>query len=126
MPAQITFTSIPPNVRIPSTAIEFDNSQAGVNQDVQRALLIGQTITAQPALPVFMTDYAQASLLFGANSQIALMVQAYRLADPFGELWCLPLADAGGSTAATGTIVVSGSPTANGTIALYVAGVAVP
>jgi phage tail sheath gpL-like len=126
MPAQITFSSIPPNLRIPSTAIEFDNSQAGVNQESQRDLIIAQTIAAQPALPLFMTDYPQASLLFGPNSQLALMVQAYRLADPFGELWCLPLADAGGSTAATGSIAFTGTATAAGVLALYLADVAVP
>lgn len=122
MPPQISFSNIPPNLRIPLFWAEFDNSQAGVNVVNQRALLIGQTITAQPVKPVYVPSAAVASSLFGANSHLALMVAAYRAADPFGELWCLPIADAASSVAAAGSVVFSGTPTVGGTVSLYVNG----
>ncbi len=129
MPPQISFSSIPQNLRIPLMWFETDNSQAGVNQQAnQRSLLIGQTVTAQPAVPVLITTADQAVGLFGATSMLAQMVKAYRLADPFGELWALPLADDGAGAAATATITVTGPSTAAGTISLYIDGtpIAVP
>jgi phage tail sheath gpL-like len=44
---------------------------------------------------------------------------------PFGELWCLPLADAGGAVAAAGSIAFTGPATAAGVLSLYIAGVLV-
>ena len=126
MPPQIQFQSLPPNIRIPGIYTEFDNSQANFNQINQRALLIGQTVTAQPAVLTQIASASQAAALFGASSMLALMVAAYRAADPFGELWVLPLADAGGAVAASDTITVTGSPSANGVISLYIAGKLVP
>ena len=54
------------------------------------------------------------------------MLTAYRASDSFGEVWCLPFADAMSSTAAAGTITFTSPATANGTLSLYVAGVNVP
>jgi phage tail sheath gpL-like len=34
MSGQVSFTYIPPNLRIPLFSVEFDNSQAGANQDI--------------------------------------------------------------------------------------------
>ncbi|MBI3452936.1 MAG: phage tail sheath subtilisin-like domain-containing protein [Rhodospirillales bacterium] len=53
---------------------------------------------------------------------LAAMMDTYRDNDSFGEVWLLPVDDASGSAAATGTLTVQGPATANGTVALYVAG----
>jgi phage tail sheath gpL-like len=50
------------------------------------------------------------------------MTDAYVRADDFGEVWFLPLADAAGGIAATGTVLIAGTPTATGVISLYIAG----
>jgi len=57
---------------------------------------------------------------------LALMTEAYRKNDSFGEVWYLPLADAAGSFAATGSITINSPPTANGVLYLYIGGTLVP
>ncbi len=37
----ISFSTIPPGLKIPLFYAEFDNSQAGANQPNQRALILG-------------------------------------------------------------------------------------
>ena len=129
MAYEVPFANIPQNVRTPLFFAELNSSQANTSQQTQRALLIGQMVssgTATPNEPVICAGPASALGLAGAGSMLALMAAAYVASDPFGELWILPLADANGATAATGTITFGGAPTANGTVNLYVAGVFVP
>jgi phage tail sheath gpL-like len=124
MSGNIAFNYIPPNVRVPLFYAEFDNTQAGVSQPVQRALIIGQATATVPSTPVptYIPSVAWAQNAYGAGSQIANEIAAYRANDTVGEIWALALPDAGGSTAATGTIVVGGPATANGTLFLYIGG----
>lgn len=122
MSGQIGFNYIPPNLRVPLFYAEFTNVAAGVSQPVQRTLLIGQVTVTQAAVPTFVPSIAWAQGAFGVNSQLALMVAAYRANDPVGELWALPLTDVTGGTRATGSVVVSGTATANGTLFLYIGG----
>jgi phage tail sheath gpL-like len=126
--ASIPFKQLPANIRVPLFYAETDNSQANSGQQTQRALIIGQITaagTAQPGVPVISQGVADAAAIGGSGSMLHLMVQAYRRSDNFGELWCLPLADAGGATAAAGTVTFTAAATANGTFTLYVGGVAV-
>ena len=122
MPPAISFPAIPSNWPVPLFWMDFDNSQANSATPPQRALLLGQTVTAEPMVPTYVTTPAMAAGLFGAGSMLARMVTAYRNVDPVGELWVIPLADAGGATAATGSIAFTGPATAAGTLALYIAG----
>ena len=111
------------------TNIEFDASQANTAGQNQRALIIGQITasgTAPVNVPVQGYNQSQVNALCGVNSMLALMYAAYRAQDPFGEVWLGPVADAGGGTAATGTITITGTATAAGTLALYLMGVSVP
>lgn len=126
--ASIPFKQLPANIRVPLFYAETDNSQANSGQQTQRALIIGQITaagTAQAGVPVISQGVADAAAIGGSGSMLHLMVQAYRRSDNFGELWCLPLADAAGSTAAAGTVTFTAAATANGTFTLYVGGVAV-
>ena len=120
----INFNYIPPNLRVPLFYAEFDNTQAGNSQPVQRALIIGQATTTVPATPVptFVPSVAWAQQAYGAGSQLANQIAAYRANDPVGEIWALALPDAASSTAATGTVAIAGTATANGTLFLYVGG----
>src|SRR6266702_2641937 len=120
----VPFKQIPQNLRTGLFFAEIDNSHANTAVANQRALLIGPMTTGAAAqnVPLLSAGTGDANTQFGANSVLALMTAAYRQNDTFGELWCLPLADAAGATAATGSIAVTGAPTANGTLALYIAG----
>ncbi|MEK6420023.1 MAG: phage tail sheath subtilisin-like domain-containing protein [Burkholderia gladioli] len=121
----IPFKVIPSNIRLPGAYFELDNSQANTGASTQRALVIGQITaagTATPNVPIICGGIGDAQAAGGANSALANMVATYRLNDTFGELWLLPVADAAGATAAAGEITITAAPSANGTLALYVAG----
>jgi phage tail sheath gpL-like len=124
MSGSVAFSNIPSNLRVPFFYVEFDPSRAASSAVVQRTLIIGQATTTVPATPSpeFVESIGWAQQNFGAGSQLANMVAAYRANDTVGEIWALPLPDATGSTAASGSIVITGTPTANGTLYLYVNG----
>jgi phage tail sheath gpL-like len=124
----VPFRVIPSGLRLPGAFFELDNSQANTAQANQRALIIGQITSAgiaTPNMPIISGGIGDAATQGGANSMLANMVSTYRLNDDFGEVWYLPLADAVGATAATGSIAFTSAPTANGTISLYIAGILV-
>jgi phage tail sheath gpL-like len=121
----ISFASIPANVRVPLFYAEMDASQAGYFTQNKRALLIGQKLAAGSQavnVPVLVGSTDQAKALFGVGSMLARMHEDYRAQDPFGEVWCLAVADVGAGVAASGTVTITGPATAAGSIALYVAG----
>jgi phage tail sheath gpL-like len=121
----VPFKVIPTNLRLPGAYFELDNSQANTAQQTQRALIIGQITsagTATPNVPVISGGVGDAQTAGGAGSMLHLMTQMYRNNDSLGEVWYLPLADATGAVAATGSINFTQAPTAAGTISLYIAG----
>jgi phage tail sheath gpL-like len=121
----IPFKQIPQNIRTPLFFAEIDNSHANTSVANQRALLIGPMTSAgiaTPNVPLISAGTGDANQQAGANSVLALMTAAYRQNDQFGELWYLPVQDAAGATAATGSVAFTSAPTANGTISLYIAG----
>ncbi len=125
----VQFSKIPAQLRIPGVFIETDPSKASRTDDPGRILLVGQMLAAGAAVagvPVPVVSVADAKAQFGVGSMLAAMMDEVRLADPFGLIWALPLADAGGGVQATGTISVTGAPTAPGVLSLYIAGVLVP
>lgn len=121
----VPFKVIPAGLRLPGAYAELDNSQANTAQANQRALIIGQITAAgiaTPNMPLISGGTGDANTQGGVNSMLALMTAAYRLNDSFGEVWYLPLADTAAAVAAVGSIAFTQSPTANGTISLYIAG----
>lgn len=125
----VTFSNIPSNQRAPFFFAEVDNSQANTATQEQNTLIIGQMLpsgTATPDEAVICGSTAQAVSLCGQGSLVAVMMDAYEQNDTAGTVWLLPIADSEtGMTAAAGSISVDGAPTANGVIALYIAGVLV-
>jgi phage tail sheath gpL-like len=128
-PQAVSFSAIPPNLRVPLFSAEINNSQTNANQQAQRVLLIGGTLNAVPLVPVFMpppsgsgaTGAMQAAAAqFGFGSMLSMMVGKYRLNDGFTEMWVLPMPDPSGGAAATGQLVFSGTATAAGTLNIYV------
>ena len=121
----VSFNYIPANVRVPLFYAEMDNTQAGYFTQNKKTLLIGQKLTAGTGAvntPLLVSTTDMAMTLFGRGSMLARMHKKYRMQDPFGEVWCIAVADAGAGTAATGTITVTGPALAAGTICLYIAG----
>ncbi len=97
-----------------------------VTLSANNSALTGDTIVFANLVPQIVRSARQASELFGIGSMLVDMVDKYRKNDFFGELWCVGLIDDVAATAATGTIVITGTPTQQGTIPLYINGVSVP
>lgn len=125
MSGSISFSTIPPDLRVPLFWAEFDNSRAGPSTIPQRALLIGQATESIDAALTYMPSADQVAQLCGPGSQLARMMRAYRANDPVGEVWVLPLQDHASGVAATGAIAVTGPASAAGVISLYIGGRAV-
>lgn len=109
----------------PRTTFSIVASENRVGPDDQRALIVGQMTTGQATAGGLTVDVprtdAEINSLFGADSHLAMVCRAYREVNPVTNVDCLPLADNGSGTAATGVIAFSGTATADGT--LYVTAV---
>lgn len=124
----ISFNEIPTGILTPGVYTEVDNSRAisgpvAINHVI---LIIGQQLAAGTATEgdldlIFSAD--QADLLYGIGSQLARMIRAAKNANPWTEMWAIPLDDAGGGTAATKTVTLTGAATADGTLHLLIGGV---
>lgn len=120
----VSFNNIPSTLRVPLFYAEMDNSAANIAQFSQRALLIGQKLAAGSAVTgsaMLVSRTSEAEALFGRGSMLARMHAAWRANDPFGEIWCIAVADPAGAAAA-GSISVAGPASAAGTLSLYIAG----
>lgn len=127
----IDFQTIPAAIRVPGQMIEFDASRAvsGLPAIRNTVLLIGQRLAAGASAALVaqpIVEPGQAVALFGRGSMLARMAAAYKAADRWSDVQAIALDDVGGGVAATGTVTVTGPATAAGTIALMIAGVAVP
>lgn len=117
-----------PNRRIPFASVELDNSQAlgeSATQLKYTALLIGQKLAAGNAVAgrVYrVTNEEQVKALAGANSMLHHGAQAWFSVNKTTPLWIGVVADDGAGAAATATVTLAGTATANGTIALYIGG----
>lgn len=121
----INFNSIPANLRVPLFYAELDPTYANTTAEDQRGLLVGQMTasgTYAPGVPVRLTSKSDGIVGAGAGSVLAQMIEAWRDNDDSGEVWVLPVSDAGSATAATSTATVTGTATAAGSIPLYVGG----
>lgn len=125
--ASISFNQIPVNLLTPGQYVEFDNSKAitGLVNMPQRILLIAPMLStgiaaANALLQVSSSNAGIAAL--GRGSIGAAMITALFAVTDTIETWIVPVADAAGGVQATGSLVVIGTPTAAGTVNLYVAG----
>lgn len=123
----ISFDNIPTTLRVPFVAVEFNASRAqqGPALLAYKGLLIGQKTAAGTATAdtfVRVTSVDQAITYGGRGSMLHRQALAWFASNRSTELWLGVLADDGAGVAATGTIVVGGTATADGTIALYLGG----
>lgn len=126
----IDFNQIPSNIRVPGTYVEVTNilAQSGLQQLNTRILVIGQRTTSgtvSEGVPTLITSKQQAITSFGRGSILALMFSMLFDNNPYTEKWAVALNDNGAAVAASGTLVITGPATADGTINLYIGGVRV-
>lgn len=123
----ISFTQIPVGGRVPGTFVEFDSSRAiqGAPAQPHQILLIGQRLSTGTAVEgevkqILNSD--QGETFFGRGSMLSAMVKAAKRNNEFTPMFATALDDAGGGTAATKIVTITGTATATGTIFLYIHG----
>lgn len=103
----------------PSVTITLTPANLSVSTGPQRVLVIGQMKTGSATAGSLVQDLGNANewdALFGSNSMLAGALRAFRKLNKVTAVDVIPLADAGGGVAATGTIVFTGPTTASGTL----------
>jgi phage tail sheath gpL-like len=122
----IQFTTIPGNIRKPGAYFEENTSNAiqGLTGQNDKVVILAQMTPsgiATPLTPTKIFDSATAQLYFGAGS-VAHLASEYALAaNPYVDLTVVPISDAGGSSKASGTVVIGDtSATTAGQFSLWV------
>lgn len=123
----ISFNQVPAGIRVPFLYAEFDNSNALQGAGVQpyKVLMMGQKLssgTKDELTKHVVTSAAQAKEYFGAGSMLAKQVEAYFAANKINELHCVPIDDAASAVKAVGNVLIGGSPSAAGTLKVYIEG----
>ncbi len=119
----ISFNNIPDALRYPDAYLEIDGSQAGLGGDLPAVLLVGQKLatgTAAAGEIVKLASPKDAEAKAGAGSMLAQMAARYRKIDTAFDLYMLPYADNPAGVQASAPLPVTGAPTANGVLALYI------
>lgn len=118
--------TIPANLRLPFTYTEFDgsNAQQGATEMQYNVLMFGQKKSGSASVltPIKVVRPSDAVSLFGAGSQLAEMIEAFRLNDSMTNLEVVALADDAAGVASTGAIKVVGTATSAGTLNLMICG----
>lgn len=109
----ISFEQVPANLRRPGVYAEISSERAiqGPVLKPYKALLIGQKRSAGTVaelVPTRITNAGQAAAYFGSGSMLHGMAEAYFANNRFTETWAVAIDDAGGATAATGSLAFTG------------------
>jgi phage tail sheath gpL-like len=122
----ISFNEVPDG-RVPFTYIEFDNTGAQVGESVKtyKALILGQkssssTASANTITQIYSADDARAK--FGAGSLLHELFKKWFKNNTYTDVYAGVLTDDPSAVAAVKTLTLTGTATADGTFALYVAG----
>ncbi len=121
----ISIPQLPAALRYPGAYIVVDGSQAGLGGDIPAVLLVGQKLatgTAAAGEITRLSGVQDAVNKAGAGSMLAQMAERYRAIDPALDLYMLPYADNAAGVMASAPLTVTAAPTANGVLALYIAG----
>lgn len=121
MPDNITYNTIPIDIRTPGQYIEIDNSKAlrGLPGMNRRMLFIGNKLAAGTAAAGTLKRInagSEAAGYFGRGSVLHEMLVAARNANKTSDIWAIGLDDLGAGVAATFTATVTGPATGSGVI----------
>jgi phage tail sheath gpL-like len=126
MPDNITFNTIPLDIRTGGQFIEIDNSKAlggGLLAQARRMLFIGNKLAAG-TLPantlVRINNPAEAAPLFGRGSVLHEMLRGARAVNKEADMWAIALDDLADGVQATQTLTLTGPATSAGTLALRI------
>lgn len=127
MPDNITFNTIPIDIRTPGQYIEIDNSKAvrGLPSMNRRILVIGNKLPAGSAPAGALRRInagSEAAGYFGRGSVLHEMLVAARNANKESDIMAVALDDLVAGAQATKTVTVAGPATGSGVIPLYVNG----
>lgn len=127
MPDNITFNTIPIDVRTPGQYVEIDNSKAlrGLPAMNRRMLFIGNKLAVGTAAANSLqriNSASEAAGLFGRGSVLHEMVTAARAANKESDMWAIALDDLGAGVQATYTLTVTVTTAQPGTLPLYING----
>jgi phage tail sheath gpL-like len=128
MPDNLTFNTIPIDIRTGGQFLEIDNSKALggslVAQD-RRMLFIGNKLAAGTAAANTLqriNNPAEAAALFGRGSVLHEMLRGAREANKETDMWAIGLDDLVAGVQATKTLTLAGTATAAGVLKLRVNG----
>lgn len=121
----ISFDQIPSSIRKPGKYLEFNTRLAvrTLPANGQKVLLIGQRLAAGSVAALVATQVfndAEAAGFFGQGSILHRMVRAAIKANPYLDLTCLAVDDAGAGVLATGTVPLTGTATSAGVATVQV------
>ncbi|GBR00538.1 phage tail sheath subtilisin-like domain-containing protein [Acetobacter oeni] len=121
----ISFTNLDTTQRTHGVFAEVDPQYVSGSQ-LQRTLILGPMLSSGTATanePFLATGASDVDAACGVSSVPALMYRQYIGQDSSGTVYILPQTEDPTAQAAAGSLLVAGTTTAAGTIALYVAGV---
>lgn len=127
MPDNISFNTIPIDLRTPGQYIEIDNSKAlrGLPNMSRRMLYIGNKLAAGSSAANVLqriNSAAEAAALFGRGSVLHEMLTYARNANQTSDIWAIALDDLVAGVAGVQTITVTVTTAQAGTISLYING----
>lgn len=132
MPDNITFNTIPIDIRTGGQFIEIDNSKAlGGNLIAQarRILFIGNKLAAGSVAAGVLKRVnapSEAADYWGRGSVLHEMLRGAREVNKETDMWAVGLDDLVGGTQATKTLTLTGPASGSGTLALRINGELVP
>ncbi|HCG2926676.1 TPA: phage tail sheath subtilisin-like domain-containing protein [Escherichia coli] len=121
----ISFDNIPSSIRKPGQYFEFNTRLAvrTLPANAQKVLILGQMIdtgTQPPLTPVSVFSADEAAVFFGYGSQAHLMVLTAISTYAYLDLTVIGISDATAGVAASGTLTVTGTASAQGVVSLWV------
>jgi phage tail sheath gpL-like len=116
---------IPANLLVPGQYQEIDNSLAGAQGDIKKALMIGSMLASAEAasgVPLNVLSAQKAHELFGYGSPAAIMAETFLSLNKVEELYVLPIPEPEAGTAWKKQFSISGSAAAPGAVRIAVNG----
>lgn len=128
MPDNITFNTIPLDIRTGGQFLEIDNSKAlggGLVAQARRMLFIGNKLASGTAAANTLNrinNPAEAAALYGRGSVLHEMLRGAREANKETDMWAIGLDDLVAGVQATKTITITGTATEAGVLKLRING----
>ncbi len=116
----VAFSNIPGNTKIPLFHAEVSNRAANVFANDGRVLLIGISSISGDEMPFLATDEQTVIDKCGYGSQCHRDYVKFKANNSSTELWILPVNENSAGVAATGTLTLAGTATADGILQLYI------